>query len=121
MKEFYLRIIGVSFIGIFCVLAILATLIINQRTSTQSKGYWHYVEGYFPRLSGGYGGAPDGTYTILITFINETDGVVGSPYSESYGGQLHGYWRYAEELRLDEGWYKVRLKDNIIVLAEEPE
>lgn len=108
-------------LSITMVLAILVILFVflGIQDSRQPKGYWHYVEGYYPRLSGGYGGAPDGKYTILISFINETDRVVGSPYSQSYGGHLHGYWHYTENLCLDNGWYEVWLESNIIVLAKE--
>jgi len=114
MKQSYLVIIG----GFFCVLAVLLSFLATQKFSPQSRGYWHYIEGYYPRLSGGYGGAPDGEYSILVTSIYEGERVVGSPYCSSYGGDLHGYWYYAEDLRLAKEWCKVWLEDNIIVLAE---
>ena len=105
------------------VLALLVILFVflGIQDSRQPKGYWHYVEGYYPRLSGGYGGAPDGEYTILISFINETDRVVGSAYSQSSPGHLHGYWHYTDDVFLNKGMFEVWLKDNVIILAKELE
>lgn len=109
-----------TFLGIniflFSLMALFIFLAIQDQG--QVKGYWHYIEGYYPRLSGGYGGAPDGEYTILISFINKSDRVIGSPYCESYGGDLHGYWHYKEGLPVEEGWYRVRLENNTVVVME---
>lgn len=116
MKTFYLIIICIATIS--CV---LLTSFVAQRVIPKPKGYWHYVEGYYPRLSGGYGGAPDGKYSILIIFVNETDRVVGASYCESSPGQLHGYWHYDEDLSLEQAWCKVQLKDNIITSVEKLE
>ena len=83
------------------------------------KQYWHYVEGYYPRLEGGYGGAPDGEYNILVSFINRTDCVVGAAYCEHSPGDLHGYWSYADGLNFTVSMYRVCLKNNVIVWALE--
>jgi len=116
MKDSYVIAMVIS---VLCALVLLIFFLLFYPSLEKPEQYWHYIEGYYPRLSGGYGGAPDGEYNILISFLNQTDRVVGSPYSESYGGHLHGYWYYEEDLQLNEGWYKVWLENNIIISAEE--
>jgi hypothetical protein len=83
------------------------------------KQYWHYVEGYYPQLEGGYGGAPDGEYNILVSFVNRTNRVVGAAYCESSPGDLHGYWSYVDGLNFTVSMYRVCLKNNVIVWALE--
>ena len=85
---------------------------------TPQTAYWHGVEGYYPRLADGEGGAPDGTYSICVSMLNDTDHVCGAAFCPSSPGDLHGYWRYASSINMTTGMWTVQVFHNVIIYAD---
>jgi hypothetical protein len=80
--------------------------------------YWHGIEGYYPRLAGGEGGAPDGSYSIYVASFNETDHVCSAAFCPSSPGDLHGYWHYDSAINMSLGMWTVQLFHNVIIYGD---
>lgn len=113
MKYKPLLLIGVLLI----VLGI--SLMSSMEQASSINQYWNYVDNHYPKIAGAIG-APDGTYKVLITEVHN-DSTVRMPLCPSYGGQLHGVWKFDNYTVVFERdkWYHVILKNDIIVQAEE--
>ncbi len=72
--------------------------------------------GQYWRIDGTWENAPDGQYIMQAYLSNGTH--VFSPVCEHSGSQLHGIWEIKPGLILEDGWYLVRLENNVIIDAK---
>jgi len=119
--------------------------IVLERQDNPKGGYYNNVKGHYPNIAGELG-APDGIYEAQITRVFN-DSTVQMPLCPSYGGQLHGVWKFDNHIVTFQGypiirigyfnpkfdfqtietyeckwqtkWYHVTLENDIIVRVEE--
>lgn len=106
--------IGVSII----VLGTVLLLDLDDQVVGSTNQYWNHVENHYPQIAGKIG-APDGIYSAFTLEVHEDDSTVFFPLCPSYGGELHGHWKFNNHtVALEKNeWYLITLKNNVIVQA----
>ena len=145
MKRKYFSLVLIP-IGLSLIVAGIVGITLERQDNSTGQ-YYNHVDNHYPKIAG-VTGAPDGTYEVLIMRVFN-DSTVQMPLCPSYGGQLHGHWKFNNHIVVFEGypiirvgyfdpafdfmipetyecnwedkWYHVTLENNIIVHAEEIE